>query len=173
MAERPLPFLHPACLLATWFGAGLLPKAPGTWGSLAALVCAWPLVQIGGRPYLLVGIAVVFALGLWAADHYARATNGGDPGEVVIDEVAGQWIALLPVAGTSLSPGDYALACLPALIAFRLFDIWKPWPVGWLDEKLHGGLGIMMDDVAAGLYAGVVVALIVFLYAAFAGGLVS
>ena len=160
-------------MLATWFGAGLLPKAPGTWGSLAALICAWPLVHLGGRTALLVGIVVVFAVGLWAAGRYARAKGSSDPCEVVIDEVVGQWIAIVPVVGTGISPGDYAISCLVPLVAFRLFDVWKPWPVGWLDENLWAGLGIMMDDVAAGLYAGIVTVLIFFLYAYFAGWIVS
>ena len=149
----PLPFFHPACLLATWFGSGLLPKAPGTWGSLAAVLCAWPLLLLGGRPLLAIASLLVVLAGFWAAERYSRAAAGEDPGEVVIDEVAGQWIALLPLVTGSLSLADYALLALPAFIAFRLFDIWKPWPVGWLDRNLKGGLGIMMDDVAAGAYA--------------------
>ncbi len=139
-----------AAILATWFGAGLLPKAPGTWGSLAALPCGLALTWLGG-PWLLLGGAVaVFFLGIWAGGRYAKDRGLEDPGVVVIDEVAGLWIALLPAL---LDP---LLAAL-AFLAFRLFDILKPWPINLLDRELKGGLGIMADDVLAGIYATLVV----------------
>jgi len=143
-------------LLATWFGSGLLPKAPGTWGSLVALPCAWAIVLLGG-PWLLLGACLgVFLLGLWASARYARALGAADPGSVVIDEVAGQWLALVPVA---LQLEFYPIA----FIAFRFFDIVKPWPVGWLDRRLKGALGIMADDMMAGLYAGLLTFALVML----------
>ncbi len=155
-----IPLSRPACLLATWFGSGLARKAPGTWGSLAALACGLPLLHYGGPLVLGLGAVAVFFIGCWATAGYLTGGSGGDPGEVVIDEVAGQWIALLPLAFSpapflSLIPaGLFAFAC------FRFFDILKPWPVGALDRGLKGALGVMVDDVAAGIYAaGVVLAL--------------
>jgi phosphatidylglycerophosphatase A len=143
----------PAALIATWFGSGLLPGMPGTWGSLAALICAWPLIAWGGAVALPVATVAVFILGCWAAARYEAQSGRKDPGEVVVDEVAGQWIALLPLV---LWPwGDDAMiaAALGSFLLFRLFDIWKPWPIGVFDRELSGGLGIMVDDVLAGLYA--------------------
>ncbi len=148
--HRPaLPYSHPVTLIATWFGSGLVRPAPGTWGSLAALPFAFGLAWLGGPWLLLLAAAGAFALGIWAAQGYAQASSENDPAEVVIDEVAGQWLSLVPIA---LDPLLYPLGFL----AFRLFDIAKPWPVGWLDRKVKGGLGIMADDMAAGIYAGLV-----------------
>ena len=118
-----LPFLHPATLIATWFGSGLLPKAPGTWGSLAALPVGLLLVWQAGPAGLLAGTLLVFLLGLWAAGRYCAGSGQADPAEVVVDEVAGQWLALLPAG---LDP----LLVAVAFVAFRAFDIFKPWPVG-------------------------------------------
>lgn len=137
-------------MLATWFGAGLLPKAPGTWGSLAALPFGLALTWLGGPWLLLAGAALAFLVGIWAGGRYARERGREDPGAVVIDEVAGQWIALIPAL---LDPRLIVLA----FVAFRLFDIAKPWPIGLLDRGLKGGLGIMADDALAGACAAAVV----------------
>ena len=142
-----------AKILSTWFGAGLLPKAPGTWGSLAALPLAWIIASWGGPLALGVATIIVSLVGWWAADIYVRHTGVNDPSEVVIDEVAGQWLTLLVV------PPD-PLLYLAGFALFRLFDIRKPWPVGWADRTIPGGLGVMVDDIFAGLYAAL------FLYAA-------
>lgn len=142
-----------AGVIATWFGAGRMPVAPGTAGSLAALPFGWAIVHLGGNAALLVAIAAISLIGWWAAGRYAEATGMDDPGSVVVDEVVGQWIALLAVP---LAPLPYALA----FIAFRLFDIAKPWPVNWADRRLPGGLGIMADDVLAGLYAALLLLLL-------------
>ncbi|HIJ62166.1 MAG TPA: phosphatidylglycerophosphatase A [Rhodospirillaceae bacterium] len=153
LTRTPLPFRHPAIWLATWFGAGLLPKAPGTWGSLAALPFAWAISEAGGGGLLAAAVALVSVVGWWAAERYAKASGDGDPGPVVIDEVAGQWLVL-----TMVPPGlaGYALG----FVLFRLFDIVKPWPVSWADRQLKGGLGIMLDDLLAGLYGLAVLALL-------------
>lgn len=144
--QAPLSPYHPAALIATWLGSGLLPKIPGTWGSLAALPFAYALALLGG-PWLLAGAAVlIFAIGIWASEVYATRHGLEDPGAVVVDEVAGQWLTLVPVA---LHLEYYLLAFL----LFRFFDIVKPWPVSWADRKLKGGFGIMADDVIAALYA--------------------
>ncbi|MGB5948319.1 MAG: phosphatidylglycerophosphatase A [Parvibaculum sp.] len=146
----PLPgslrLSDPAALAATWFGSGLLPRAPGTWGSLAALPPGLALAWLGGPWALVAGAALAFALGLWAAASYAAAAAKDDPSEVVIDEVAALWLvlAILP-----LTP----VAWLAGFLLFRCFDVIKPWPVGLADRRLKGGLGIMADDMVAALYA--------------------
>ena len=150
-SDAPLAWHHPAHLIATWFGSGLLPKAPGTWGSAAALPFAAGLAWLGGPWLLLAASAMLFAIGIWASERYATSAGVEDPGAVVIDEVAGQWLALVPAATTFW-------LYLPGFIAFRLFDILKPWPASWADRALHGGWGIMLDDVIAGIYAALVVA---------------
>lgn len=146
--------------LATFFYVGLLRPGPGTWGSLAALPLAWALHVAGGPVLLVVAIAMVFAAGVWATAREHARTGAEDPGEIVIDEVAGQWIALLPVslgaahvdaAFTDLWPGWIA-----AFLLFRLFDIHKPGPVGWADRR-GDTMGVMLDDVIAGLIAAVCV----------------
>ena len=138
--------MKPASLIATFFGSGLLPKAPGTWGSLLALPFGIALLWAGGPWLLAAGILVVSLAGWWASAEHARLIGRDDPGEIVIDEVAGQWIALLPAA---LAWPDVAIAFL----LFRVADIFKPWPASWADRQLHGGLGIMADDLVAGAYA--------------------
>jgi phosphatidylglycerophosphatase A len=147
-------------LIATFFYAGLLRPAPGTWGSAAAIPAAWLIFLLGGWPLLALGCVAVFGLGWWATMRETEGTDNHDPSEIVIDEVAGQWIALLPVAiGASHSgAGFWALwpGVLTAFIAFRLFDIWKPGPVGWADRR-DDALGVMLDDVIAGVMAGIVV----------------
>ena len=144
--QTPLSPLHPAALIATWLGSGLLPKIPGTWGSLAALPFAYGLALLGGPWLLAIAAVLVFAIGVWASEVYARRHGLEDPGAVVVDEVAGQWLTLVPVA---LHLEYYLLAFL----LFRFFDIVKPWPVSWADRKLKGGFGIMADDVIAAFYA--------------------
>ena len=151
MRERSLPaglrFHHPAVLVATFFGTGLSPLAPGTIGSLAALPFAWLIHAWLGQWALVAAAAVAFAIGLWAADAYARADAERDPGAVVIDEVAGQWLTLAAVAATPL---NYAVG----FVLFRVVDIVKPWPASRIDRHMHGGMGIMLDDIVAAVYAG-------------------
>jgi phosphatidylglycerophosphatase A len=140
-----------AWTIATFFGAGLLRPGPGTWGSIAA-VLLWAVFAGFAHPSpttllfaLLAAIAVVLVLGIPAATIAARESGRPDPGFIVIDEVAGQWIALL------FCPADWGHAIV-ALVLFRLFDILKPPPARQL-ERLPAGWGIVFDDVAAGLYA--------------------
>ena len=146
MRRTGLPPTHPAALLATWFGSGLLPWAPGSWGSLAALPFAWVIMTYTGASGLLVAALVVFAVGCWAAGRVAQASGVKDPGFTVIDEVAGQWLTLV------VAPLD-PLFYLAGFLLFRLFDIWKPFPIRHIERNVPGGLGIMADDVAAALYA--------------------
>jgi phosphatidylglycerophosphatase A len=145
-------------VLGTWFGAGLLPVMPGTWGSLAALPCAWAIRSLSGVSELAITAIIVFAVGCWAAGALAKTSGVKDPGAIVIDEVVAQWVVLLPAP---LDPVSYAAAFL----LFRIFDIWKPWPARWADRRVHGGLGIMLDDLLAAVYA-----VLVFLAALMTGG---
>jgi len=138
---------RPTTLIATWFGTGFLPVAPGSWGSLAALPFAWGLEWLGGQALLLAAALAAFAVGWWAAGAYAARTGDDDPGAVVIDEVAGQWLALAFVPASAWS---YALG----LVLFRIADIAKPWPASLAERRLAGGLGVMADDMVAGAYAG-------------------
>jgi phosphatidylglycerophosphatase A len=146
-----LPFGHPAVLLATWFGTGLLPITPGTWGSLAALPFAWAIRSHLATTGLAVATVIVFTIGWWAAATVAKASAIEDPSAIVIDEVAAQWLVLLPAP---LDPLTYTLAFL----LFRFFDIWKPWPVRGAERHVKGGLGIMLDDLLAAVYAVVLLA---------------
>lgn len=147
-----------AWVAGTFFGAGLLRPGPGTWGSLAAAglwfalahtaaLTAWQLGLVTAA-----GVLLVTVIGIPAATIVARESGREDPGHVVIDEVAGQWIALIGC------PVDWRHALL-ALLLFRAFDIVKPWPARSL-EKLPGGWGIVFDDLAAGLYALLVVQIV-------------
>ena len=150
-------------IIATFFYSGLLKPAPGTWGSLAALPAFWLLHVLGGPILCLAGIAVVFVAGYWATDVQTAMGNVKDPGWIVIDEVAGQWIALLPLSLGAAHVGMNITALWPgwisAFLLFRLFDIWKPGPVGWADRK-GGPLGVMLDDVIAGLFAAICVVIL-------------
>lgn len=141
--------------IATFLGAGLLPWAPGTWGALAALPLAWALHVLGGSAVLIV-VTLVACLAGWWATAQETATGDPDPSEIVIDEVAGQWIALWPVSIGASHTGADPLALWPGVVAafvlFRAFDILKPGPVGWAD-RLHSPLGVMLDDIIAGLLA--------------------
>jgi phosphatidylglycerophosphatase A len=140
-----------ARLLGTWFGCGYVPKAPGTAGSLGALLVAWLLY--GHLVIAPVGYAVLAALllrpAVWAADVIARERHETDPQVVVVDEVVGQWLTL--AGATALNWKSWLLG----FVLFRLFDIWKPWPVRQM-ERLSGGLGIVADDAMAGVYGALV-----------------
>lgn len=143
---------NPAVLLATWFGYGYLKPAPGTWGSLAALPFGAALYFGGGIPALVIGTMIMAIAGYWAAGQFDRLSGRHDSKEIVIDEVVGQWIALLPVfffVGLSVK---YIII---AFILFRFFDILKPWPIARIDKRIKGPLGVMLDDVLAGVYAAI------------------
>jgi phosphatidylglycerophosphatase A len=148
-----LPFRHPAVLLATWFGVGFLPIAPGTWGSLAALPLAWLIAATWGKFALGAATLAVFASGCWAAGRVASTGGVKDPGCVVIDEVVGQWL-VLAVAPTKIAA--YGIGFL----LFRIADIAKPWPASWADRAVPGGVGIMLDDIFAALYAAAAILLL-------------
>ena len=143
--------------IATGAGSGYLPVAPGTWGS-AVGVLLWLAVSRLAMPTYLAVLGALFVIGVFSAGAAEKIVDRGDPGLVVIDEIVGQLITL---AVAPHHPG----AVLAGFVLFRLFDILKPFPVGWIDRHLHGGLGIMLDDVAAGLYALLVLQLGLWLFA--------
>jgi phosphatidylglycerophosphatase A len=142
--------------IGTVFGVGYLQPAPGTWGSLAALPLGWALHQLGGFPLLVAAIGAVFILGVGVTDVLIRGKDDHDPSEIVIDEVAGQLIALAPLSWSAGRMGLDITVLWPGWIAafvlFRLFDIWKPGPVGWADRR-GDAQGVMLDDVIAGALA--------------------
>jgi phosphatidylglycerophosphatase A len=145
-------------LLAIFFGAGLLRPAPGTWGSLVAVILGLLIDRYLGFPAFVVATITVTALGFWAIGVELRDTPTADPSEFVIDEVAGQWIALLFASAAFWGRGHEGFLPWPAPLAafafFRLFDIWKPWLVGRADRR-HDPAGVMLDDLWAGLFAGI------------------
>jgi phosphatidylglycerophosphatase A len=139
-----------ALLVATCFGCGHFPWGPGTVGSLAAIGIAAALHAYAGLGrWSLLALTVVLApVAVWASTRAARILEREDPGQVVIDEVLGQWITLLGAAAFNWK--SFTLG----LVLFRLFDIWKPWPVRYF-ERLPEGVGIVADDLAAGVYGAV------------------
>ena len=147
--DRRRLLASPAGWLACGFGSGLTPKAQGTFGSLAALLPWWFLRDLGVPGWLAV-IALAFAIGVWACDVSGRILGVADHRSLVWDEFVGQWIALLPAL---LAPWWVVLA---GFALFRLFDVWKPWPIGWFDRRVKGGFGVMLDDAIAGLFAATV-----------------
>ncbi len=150
--------MTPASLIGTVLGAGHIRPAPGTWGSAVALPWGWLLHILGGFPLLLVSTAAAFAAGWWATIQMTRDSDDHDPSEIVIDELAGQWIAILPLSYSAWTMDLDILRLWPGWIAafvlFRLFDIWKPGPIGWADRR-GDALGVMLDDVIAGIFAAI------------------
>jgi len=143
--------------VATGAGSGYLPKAPGTWGSMVG-VALWCGLRLLPLPQYLALVGGLFLLGVVAAGAAEKIVDRPDPGLVVIDEVVGQLIALIAV------PFSLPWVIL-AFVFFRFFDILKPFPVGWLDDHIHGGLGIMLDDLLAGCYALLLMQLLLFYFA--------
>lgn len=144
--------------ITTFCGAGLIRPAPGTWGSLAAVVLAVIFYELGAAWAVPVAAVVATVLGFWAVPQAIANSADKDPSEIVIDEVAGQMLALsftfLPLANHGVS----ILAAWPGFVVpfllFRLFDIWKPWLVGQADRR-GDAAGVMLDDLWAGLFAGI------------------
>lgn len=147
-------FSSPSYWVSVWFGSGLLRPAPGTWGSLVSVSMAYAAYSAGlPLTWALVAIVFVTLVGVFAINRVQAASKVHDAPEIVVDEVAGQWIAILPLFYTSLTTSEGVLIVSLAFIFFRIFDIWKPWPIGWVDKKLDGGLGVMLDDLIAGIIA--------------------
>jgi phosphatidylglycerophosphatase A len=147
-----------ATAIASVGGIGYAPFASGTVASAVAALLALPLLYLGGSAALVAASILAFVIGIAACDAHVRATGRDDPSECVIDEVAGQWLACafaLPgFGGLVPQPQDAAVTLCLAFLLFRLFDIWKPWPVSWAERSFSGGLGVMADDMVAGLLAG-------------------
>ena len=143
-----LTFEHlkdPVNFLAFGLGSGLARKAPGTWGTLMGVAVYLPLQMLGLVPYLFV-IVVAFIAGIYICDHASRQLGVHDHGGIVWDEFVGFWITMIA------APEGWSWLVL-GFILFRLFDIWKPWPISWADRQVEGGMGIMLDDVLAGVWA--------------------
>jgi phosphatidylglycerophosphatase A len=136
-------------LIATSFGSGLSPVAPGTMGTLTAIPLAWALRHVDGWWVFPLAALVVTVIGTWAAGRFCAASGTHDDQRIVVDEVAGYLVTLLLVPKGNVELGL-------AFLLFRLFDIWKPPPVRYIDDHVHGGFGVMADDLAAGVYAALV-----------------
>lgn len=156
-AERSIPrpparliLTTPEHCIAFGFGAGLAPVAPGTFGTLAGLPF-WLAFMHLPLPYYLLALALLFAFGCWVCGESARLLGVHDYGGIVFDEIVGLLVACLPLL--VFTPPHGWLWLTVAFALFRFFDIRKPWPIRWLDRRVEGGFGIMVDDVVAGVYA--------------------
>ena len=144
----------PSHLFATWFGIGLIRPAPGTWGSFAALLIWYFAEFMHPIAHVILPIFILFS---WLVCSQAtKDSDSKDHSAIVIDEVAGMLVTL-----SFVSHG--IMTYLFAFLLFRLFDIWKPWPISWVDHNVQGGLGILLDDLIAGLFAGGIIYAILIL----------
>ncbi len=151
--DRPdFPLQHPASWIASWGGCGFLRSGPGTWGTLGALPAAFLILYFGGAMALAIATLLCTLIGLWAINILQHDLNIDDDSRIVVDEVVGIWIAILCIPITPL-------AVLLAVILFRVLDIAKPFPIGWLDRNIGGAWGVMADDMLAGLLTGIIVAM--------------
>ena len=144
----PIPpslWRNPLGVIALGFGAGVLPRAPGTWGTLAAVPIYILLSRLPLTQYLL-SLLVLFVAGIWICGIAGRILGVHDHGAIVWDEMVGYWVTM-----AAAPPGWVWLVI--GFVLFRLFDIWKPWPIAWMDRRVAGGFGVMADDLVAGLYA--------------------
>lgn len=142
---RVSDLINPRHCLSLGFGSGLIKPAPGTWGTIAALPL-WLLFATSSPTVYVLLLAISFALGVYLCGYTAKQLGTHDHSAIVWDEFVGVWFALFLVPSTWIG-------VLCAFALFRLFDIWKPWPIRYLDQHVHGGLGIMLDDVLAGVLA--------------------
>lgn len=153
--QRRALLTHPAGWIATGFGAGFTPRAQGTVGSLLALLPWWLLWRDLSAPAYGLMLILAFAVGVWACGESSRRIGFPDHRALVWDEFLGQWVALLPILA---APSWWMVALGFAL--FRLFDVWKPWPIRWFDRRIKGGAGVMLDDLIAGIFAAIPLAII-------------
>ena len=150
-------------LFLTFFGAGLSPKAPGTVGTLASLPVGLAVLYYLGMESLFMLTLTITLIGIFEINKYEKATGIHDHQQIVIDEAAGMWLSLMIAYSTAVTlyyPYVEILAIIFSFAAFRLFDIWKPSTIGWIDRELKGGMGVMLDDVLAGIAGGLLSALI-------------
>jgi len=155
-ADRRRLMASPAGWIACGFGSGFTPKAQGTFGSLAAIV-PWLLLRGLSMPAWVGVIVVAFVIGVWACNVSGRILGVDDHRSLVWDEFVGLWITLLPAL---VAPW---WAVVVGFTLFRLFDVWKPWPIAWFDRRVKGGFGVMLDDVIAGAFAGIALYLVLLL----------
>ena len=150
--------------LGLGLGSGLPRRAPGTWGTVGGLIIAIPLLSLGFVPFLIITI-LSCVIGSWICGRTSELMGGHDNPHIVWDEWAGMWLTLLPLSYMSIADGNFwqniaqtssIVAIIIAFILFRFFDIIKPPPIGWADKKVAGGLGIMLDDIIAGIMAAAV-----------------
>ncbi|AMN50681.1 phosphatidylglycerophosphatase A [Psychrobacter sp. P2G3] len=150
--------------LGIGLGSGLPRRAPGTWGTVGGLIIAIPLLSLGFVPFLIITILSCI-IGIWICGRTSELMQGHDDPHIVWDEWAGIWITLLPFSYMGLTAANFwqdisqslsIIALIVAFVLFRFFDIIKPPPIGWADKKVAGGLGIMLDDIIAGIMAAVV-----------------
>ena len=151
----PRLLLHPIHLLSLGFGTGLVPKMPGTIGTLVGVLLFIPMRYLPWQYYLVL-VVVLFAVGIWLCGKTADRLGLHDHPAIVWDEIVGYLITMF------LAPPGW-LWLLIGFVLFRLFDIWKPWPIRWLDKQVRGGLGIMIDDVLAAVYALICLQIIAYL----------
>jgi len=150
-------------LFLTFGGAGLSPKAPGTVGTLASLPVGVAILYSLGMETLFMITLAITVIGIFEINKYEKETGTHDQQHIVIDEAAGMWLALMiavSTASTMTYPYAEVLAIVFSFAAFRLFDIWKPSTIGWIDREIKGGLGVMMDDVLAGIAGGLLTVVI-------------
>jgi len=156
--------------LGLGLGSGLPRRAPGTWGTVGGLIIAIPLLSLGFIPFFILTILSCI-LGVWICGHTADLMQGHDDPHIVWDEWAGIWITLLPLSYMGIADDNFwqnvsqeltIFAIVFAFILFRFFDIVKPPPIGWADKRVAGGLGIMLDDIIAGVMAAVVWVVVMF-----------
>ena len=159
--------LKPSHILATLFGVGLLPFAPGTWGSLFGLILFFYTniylsinVQFF---YILLLVIILFTILVCYFATKDLVDEEKDQKSIVIDELAGVWIAFIPVSGIVMMQ-DFLTYSILAFLLFRFFDIWKPYPIGRIDNKIKNYLGVVLDDLVAGLYAAITIWLILILF---------
>lgn len=153
----PVSYLkNPIHAIALGFGSGLMPKAPGTFGTLAAIPVYFLIQDFSLWFYVLITVAVSI-VGIWICNYTSQALNVHDHPGIVIDEIAGYLITMIaaPVSFMWLIIG---------FVLFRFFDIIKPWPISWLDKKVTGGFGIMLDDIVAGVFALIIMQLLIYLF---------
>jgi len=144
-------------LFLTFGGAGLSPKAPGTVGTLASLPVGIIVLYYLGMETLFMLTLAITVIGIFEINKYESTTGLHDQQHIVIDEAAGMWLSLMIAYSTAITmtyPYAEILAIIISFATFRLFDIWKPSTIGWIDKELKGGMGVMLDDVLAGIAGG-------------------
>jgi phosphatidylglycerophosphatase A len=150
-------------LFLTFGGAGLSPKSPATVGTLVSLLVGIAILYAFGMETLFMLTLAITVIGIFEINKHEKLTGIHDQQEIVIDEAAGMWLALMIAISTAVTltyPYAEGLAIILSFAAFRLFNIWKPSTIGWIDREIKGGLGVMLDDILAGIAAGLLTSVI-------------